>query len=199
MPLIGALRQVAAGIKHRLDRAFYPRRRSAALRRIRQLAPESVLVVCLGNICRSPYAGRLLEERSEGRLRVSSAGFIGPGRPPPEEALAAAQARGVTHGDHRSARLDPSAATTADVILVFDRDNVRRLRALARVEADRVIWLGDLDPVWSGRRAISDPWGQGLEAFHATFDRIERCVTAFLAAVPDPTDSAAKECLDPLP
>jgi protein-tyrosine phosphatase len=175
-----AFRRFVVGLRDDIDRRLHPGRRRRAERRLRAIAPKSLLCVCLGNICRSPYAARLLAERAGPELRPGSAGFIGPGRPPPEHALAAARAGGVEHGDHRSKTLTPDMLADADVVLVFDRHNARRVRRTPGARSDRVFWLGDFDPAWAGRRAIPDPWGKPLEEFERTFERIERCVDELL-------------------
>jgi len=143
----------------------------------------TLLFVCLGNICRSPYAERVLAQRSKGALRVTSAGFIGPGRPPPEAALEVARARGIEHAEHVSRTLTSEHLDAADVIFVFDRHIARSVRGTEEVKADRVLWLGDFDPQWEGRRAILDPWGKPVEEFERTFERIERCVDEVLQAL----------------
>ena len=40
-----------------------------------------------------------------------------------------------------------------------------------------------IDPQWSGRRAIVDPWGKPVEEFARTFARIERCIDEVVRAV----------------
>ena len=68
------------------DRLLHNGRRRAALAALAAAgrAPASVLVICNGNIFRSPFAAavlrRALELRGLGRVRVDSAGFAGPGR-----------------------------------------------------------------------------------------------------------------------
>jgi protein-tyrosine-phosphatase len=52
------------------------------------------------------------------------------------------------------------------------------VRSTAGAKADRILWLGDFDPEWAGKRAIADPWGKPVEEFQRTFERIERCVNA---------------------
>ena len=142
---------------------------------MRAAPPSSVLFICLGNICRSPYAEAVLRVRAAG-IDVASAGFIGPGRSPPERALDAARARGIDHASHRSREVTADMLARADTVFVFDRFNVARLRALPGPAHPRVLWLGDLDPSWSGKRAVIDPWGKEPEEFERTFERIDRCL-----------------------
>jgi protein-tyrosine-phosphatase len=177
---MAAFRRFLVRLRDDIDRRMHPGRRLRAERRLEAIAPSSILFVCLGNICRSPYAARLLAERAGPGLRSESAGFIGPGRPPPEHAVAAAHARGIEHGDHRSRVLTPDMLAAADVVFIFDRHNARRVRRTPQARHDRVFWLGDFEPTWMGRRAILDPWGKPLEEFEGAFVRIERCVDEVL-------------------
>src|SRR2546423_4717777 len=83
------------------DRLLHNGRRRAAWAALAGLerVPASVLVICNGNIFRSPFAAgvlrRALELRGLGRVRVDSAGFAGPGRPTPADAVAAAARRAI--------------------------------------------------------------------------------------------------------
>jgi hypothetical protein len=71
-------RRLARALKHTPDRLLHARRRHSELRRLERERPASILVICLGNICRSPYAAALLTRSLEGsHVSVESAGFIG--------------------------------------------------------------------------------------------------------------------------
>ncbi|MDQ3344353.1 MAG: low molecular weight phosphotyrosine protein phosphatase [Actinomycetota bacterium] len=101
-----------------------------------------ILLVCLGNICRSPTAEAALREAlaeaGMSGVEVDSAG-TGDwhlGDPPDERMTAAAAAVGLTLTG--AARLlDSNDFGSADLILVMDHANLTDVRALARDEADR--------------------------------------------------------------
>jgi protein-tyrosine phosphatase len=145
-----------------------------------------VLFVCHGNICRSPFAEvlarKLLAERGAG-ADLGSAGFIGPGRPVPEIAIAAALAYGVDLGAHRSQLLTPTLVSGADLILVMDTVQRAAVTTLLGQRARRVVLLGDLDPAPIRRRAIHDPVEQPREIFDATYARIARCVRTLVQTI----------------
>lgn len=178
--MVGRARVVAVGLRDRLDGRLHASRRKRALSVIRDRRPTRLLFVCLGNICRSPFAEALAVNRG---LVAQSVGFIGPGRNPPHEAIDAARRCGVEHGDHVSREITREDIAETDLIVVFDRFNVRRMRSAYPAALSKTIWLGDLDPVWTGKRAIIDPWGRGNDFFDRTFERIERCMDELTSAL----------------
>ena len=176
MKLLQAPRRAAVRLRDRIDAGLHSRRRERALERLASIRPESVLFICLGNVCRSPYAERVLTSLGTPGVAITSAGFIKPGRPPADLAMEVASRRGIDHSDHRSRVVTADDLREADAVFFFDRFNKARLRGAEGVRMDRVFWMGDLEPTWGGRRAILDPWGKPREEFERVFDRIDRCV-----------------------
>ena len=137
---------------------------------------DSVAFVCLGNICRSPFAEAIARERAPGRAILSAGSMPSPGRRSPAQAVRSASARHIDLRAHRSQVLSPELAASADAIFVFDFHNLRRVlmahpRALRRVHP-----LGALTS--AGPLFISDPYGGDAATFDETFDQIA-------AAIPD--------------
>lgn len=171
------------------ERRLHPRRRHRALRELAaRPAPRSILVVCLGNICRSPYAEhRLTDELSRRGLDdvlVRSAGFIRPGRRSPAAARRAAARRGVDLEGHRSRVVTPSMLGDAGVILVMSPGQLRQLRREVDEEPGGLrIVLGDLDPDPIDRRTIVDPFDMSDEVFDRVYERIDRCCEALAEAL----------------
>jgi protein-tyrosine phosphatase len=83
----------------------------------------SILVVCSGNICRSPIAEGLLRRAMQRRpagepLSIASAGTIAmEGTPAKPEAVAAARDRGVDIAAHRARRLTDPMIADADLLI----------------------------------------------------------------------------------
>lgn len=178
------LRRLARGIRHAPDRMLHPLRRRAARRALGAARPGVVLVLCHGNICRSPYAQAVLD-RERTRLgssgSVISAGFILPGRPPPEPALEVAATRGLDLSGHRSRAVTEEMVREAAVIVVMERWQRRKVLSLVgRVDAP-VLLLGDLDPEPIIRRAIQDPIDRPLDVFEHVFSRIDACCAELAA------------------
>jgi protein-tyrosine phosphatase len=168
------------------ERLAHPLRRRAARRRIVARRPRSVLVACHGNICRSPFAAALLARGlGDAGLRVVSAGFVGPDRAPPVEAVGAAARRGVDLSRHRSRLLEASLVRGAELIVVMAPDQGR----FGRHPGDVVV-LGDLDPAPVETRAIRDPVAGTADVFDACYARIERCIRALQQLLADRSPAA---------
>jgi protein-tyrosine phosphatase len=139
-----------------------------------------VLFLCYGNVCRSPFAAaafvRVCADWRSGSPEVTSAGFIGPNRPPPPEALLAAERVGVDIASHRSSLFTPNDIKGADLVVVMAAEQARALRRRFRRQAATILVLGDLDPRNSRTRTIVDPWGQPSQVFDESYARISRCV-----------------------
>ncbi len=163
------------------ERALHPWRRRTARRRLREASPPArVLVVCHGNICRSPYAEGALRRRTGGRVGTDSAGFFGPDRSPPPEARQVADERGVDLSDHRSKLVDGRTLARTDLVVVMEPGQAR---AIARDHGvDDALVLGDLDPQPVERRAVRDPVMQPAEVFRDVYGRIDRCLDALVEA-----------------
>ncbi len=155
----------------------------------------TVLFVCHGNICRSPYAAAAMRSRLpkpfQGVIAVDSAGLMGPDRPSPPEAVEVAALRGVDLSRHRSKVLTPAIVGRADLICVMDRMQQRVVCAQYRRRPRSVILLGDLDSRPIRTRAIQDPVEQPKDVFREVYARIDRCIAQLTAALTGVEDGAS--------
>jgi len=182
-PRLRRLRGVPDRLLHRI------RRRKALAALTARRPPSHVLVVCTGNIFRSPFAAAVLRrDGGSRRWEIVSGGLTGPGRPSPATALAAAKSLGVDLSAHRSDLVTGPMAQWADLIVVMEEQQRREIgERFGRPPGD-ILLLGDLDPERAERRAIEDPFDQPLEVCRRSYERIERCVKEFVRA----TDPAAR-------
>lgn len=140
--------------------------------RLRRLSLEAgrIIVVCHGNICRSPFAGAVLRDRFD-RDAVSRGSYPKEGRTSPVNAILAAEQRGIDLSAHRSGMITLNEFQTADLVLIFDRRNWLSLRALAPELMGYVAYLGAAQPAMS--LEIPDPYGGSLADFTQCYARIE--------------------------
>lgn len=138
---------------------------------------RNVLVVCHGNICRSPFAGALLARRG---LAVRSAGLAArDGAPAEPDAVRAARRFAVNLAAHRARRLEGEDVGWAELILAMEGHQLARMRREHPVAAGRAHLLGDFLP--APPYAIADPWGRSESVFAASFERIAEAVERLAA------------------
>jgi protein-tyrosine phosphatase len=143
-----------------------------------------VLVVCAGNICRSPTAAavllRLGSDHPSVELEVRSRGTHdwNAGRGAHPDMTRIAGARGYDLSGHSAAQVTAADLAWADDILVMDDENLRQLAgAHPRLAGDGRLRLLDPD-------GIPDPWlADDDPAYRDALDRIEQAVRAWLAGL----------------
>jgi len=163
-------------IRHAPDCWWHPVRRRAARALVAERRPGSVLVVCHGNICRSPFAAAALRRALTGTgIAVASAGFVGPGRRPPPDAIAVAARHDVDLSAHRSRLLDQATVRGAGLVVVMDMDQRRAICSRFGLARRDVVVLGDFDPAPIETRTVRDPLNAPPAVFEAVYARIDAC------------------------
>ena len=151
-----------------------------------------VLFVCMGNICRSPMAQgvleqRLHEERLVHRVQVDSAGTHSyhAGDPPDPRGVAAARRRGIEISGQRSRPVCEDDFTEFDLILAMDSDNERGLRALCPPDYDdRVMQVLEFAPELR-EREVPDPYYVGGLGFEKVLDMLDLCIEGLMDELHD--------------
>jgi protein-tyrosine phosphatase len=125
--------------------------------RRRQLG--KVLLLCFGNICRSPLAAALAAKKFPD-VSFSSAGFHSEtGRHSPDFVLSAAERLGVDLTEHRSKCVDAKMIDGADLILIMDTRNRELLIESFPDAIEKTLFLGMflLEPQWEMEDPYADP------------------------------------------
>jgi protein-tyrosine-phosphatase/predicted ATP-grasp superfamily ATP-dependent carboligase len=136
---------------------------------------KSILFVCKGNICRSPFAERYATSVLPHGIDVKSCGYYPVSRRhSPDEAVRAAAAYRVDLSNHRSVLLSDELLAAADMIVVFDDSNVDRIRSEYPAARNRIFKLGVLCPDSDGE--IRDPWGGDDARFAAAYSQITEAI-----------------------
>ena len=144
-------------------------------------APVRVLMVCMGNICRSPTAEAVLRQRATlagwaGRLVVDSAGTHGwhAGEAPDPRARAHGARRGYDLAALRARRVETVDFERFDLLLAMDRDNLSALleRCPPGAEA-RVGLLMRYARRHRGVDEVPDPYYGAAAGFERVLDLVE--------------------------
>jgi protein-tyrosine phosphatase len=138
---------------------------------------DRILIVCVGNICRSPMAEALLRERftRRGKGRVESAGLaalVGHAADPFAQALMAE--RGLDIAKHRARQLTQALVTGVDLVIAMEEGHVREVEALVPAARGRVHRIGKL-----GGFDVPDPYGEPRAEFEKALALIERGLDDF--------------------
>ena len=147
-----------------------------------------LLVVCLGNICRSPLAEGALRSRVAasplaGRVEVDSAGTGGwhAGDAPDPRAIACARGHGVDISGQRARQLRASDFSEFDWLLCADEQNLRDVLRLAPAASrPRVALLMEWAGVATGA-AIPDPYTGGPGEFEQVWRLVDSAAQAVVA------------------
>lgn len=132
---------------------------------------KNILVVCIGNICRSPLAEVMLARELPG-CNVWSAGLdalVGHGADPTSVELAAEH--GLDLNAHRAQQISSPMCQHAELILVMEQGHQVELERRYPLTRGRVFRLGE-----RGRFDIDDPYRQGRAAFEKACEHIARGV-----------------------
>ena len=150
-------------------------------------AAISILVVCTGNICRSPTGEGVLRDMVAARgladrIRVASAGthdyHVGEA-PDPRSVKHAAQ-RGYDLTAQRAAQVSAQDFETFDYILAMDRGHLRILRQMQPAGARAKVGLFlEASGKWKGAD-VPDPYYGGAAGFDLVLDMVEEASARWL-------------------
>ena len=139
---------------------------------------KSILVVCIGNICRSPTGEALLKSKLAGRgISVSSAGLGAlVGKPVDATATQVMAAAGYTLPEHQARQLTADMLREADLILAMELKHLQSIHSMAPHARGKTFLFGK----WSDNREVPDPYRQQLPAFEHVFKILDESATAWL-------------------
>ena len=144
----------------------------------------NVLVVCTGNICRSPMAEVLLEDYARRRSRsvaVRSASVMGlKGHPAHKNAVKVMQEIGLDLTQHRSQPVTRELMDWADYVLVMEFRHASKLRDRYPDAEDKILMTGS----FGGLMEIKDPLGWWKGPFKVCRAELSRCIEAFVDTLP---------------
>ena len=140
---------------------------------------NKILVVCVGNICRSPTGERLLKHYQPA-LTVESAGLgalVGKGAD--ATATSVAQDHHLSLAGHSARQLTGQMCREYDLILVMEKRHIAALCEIAPEMRGKVMLFGH----WDGEREIPDPYRKSREAFEAVYTLLDRSARQWAQAL----------------
>ena len=152
-----------------------------------------VLMVCMGNICRSPTAQGVLENQVKAadlqeRVWVDSAGTHGYyiGAPPDERSQRHAARRGLDLSGQRARQLVARDFDEFDLVLVMDSPNEQAARALCPARQRHKLYrLTDFCSI-DGVHEVPDPYYGGASGFEGVLDLVEDACAGLLGSLRAP-------------
>ncbi|MGU3415475.1 low molecular weight protein-tyrosine-phosphatase Wzb [Enterobacteriaceae bacterium C23F] len=140
---------------------------------------NKILVVCVGNICRSPTAERLLKHYLPS-LNVESAGLgalVGKGAD--ESATSVAAAHHISLDGHCARQLSGRMCREYDLILTMEKSHIARLCEIAPEMRGKVMLFGH----WDNEREIPDPYRKSRDAFEAVYHLLDQSASQWAQAL----------------
>ncbi|MFM2579412.1 low molecular weight protein-tyrosine-phosphatase [Vibrio fortis] len=140
---------------------------------------NKILVVCVGNICRSPTGERALQKLLP-KKQVASAGIAAEksgliGKPADETAILIAAENGVDVEGHQSQQVTPQLCAQYDLILVMEKGHMEALTHISPEARGKTMLFGQ----WIGQQDIPDPYRQSREAFEHAYKLIDEAAQAW--------------------
>ena len=142
-----------------------------------------ILMVCLGNICRSPLAHGILEAKLPEHWSVDSAGTSGwhQGERPDTRSVLEARRNGISIDHQRSRQFQVQDFETFDVIFAMDSSNYSNIVRLAPDEQSAAKVRLIMNEIYPGEnRQVPDPYTGGQSGFSEVYEMLEQAVNAFI-------------------
>jgi protein-tyrosine phosphatase len=143
----------------------------------------NVLMVCLGNICRSPLAHGILESKAPENWYIDSAGTSGwhEGERPDTRSIITAKGRGLNIDNQRSRPFLAEDFELFDVIFAMDSSNYTNITRLAPDEASKAKVRLIMNEAYPGEnRQVPDPYTGGQRGFEDVYDMLDLAIEKFL-------------------
>ncbi|WP_070138477.1 low molecular weight protein-tyrosine-phosphatase [Crocinitomix algicola] len=146
-----------------------------------------VLMVCLGNICRSPIAEGILRAKVAEQhldIRTDSAGTAAyhVGNPPDSRMILTAKKNGYDISDLRARQFTVEDFDQFDLIFAMDQSNYNNILKLARNSNDEEkvrLMLNETAP--GANSEVPDPYYGGDQGFQHVIDLLEEAIESFLS------------------
>ena len=140
---------------------------------------KSVLIVCTGNICRSPMGEGVLRYRLNqaelSHIRINSAGTSGwDNRKPTSEAILACSEIGIDISSLRSVPISEQMIQATDLTVAMEKYHVNEMIKFHNAPAEKLFLLGDFHTDRPGME-IGDPYKMPISCYREILRLIYQC------------------------
>ncbi len=148
---------------------------------------KKILMVCLGNICRSPLAEGILQSKvDKNKIFVDSAGTEAYhiGELPDSRSINVAKKQGINLTNQRARKFTVSDFDNFDIIYAMDLSNYQNILNFARNKKDTQkvnLILNELYP--NKNREIPDPYYGGEQEFENVFEMLNEVCDSILNGI----------------
>ena len=138
---------------------------------------NNILIVCVGNICRSPMAQAMFARRFQGQGPVFSSAGIGAliGKPMDTTAQDVLHEHGLALTTHRARQVNSQMLHQADLILAMERHHLQHLSKMAPEVHGKTFLIGK----WQRDEPIPDPYRQSRPVFEHVYQLLSTAVESW--------------------
>ncbi|MGY6562476.1 MAG: low molecular weight protein-tyrosine-phosphatase [Luteibaculaceae bacterium] len=145
-----------------------------------------ILMVCLGNICRSPLAEGILREKARQKglqITTDSCGTAGyhVGSPADSRSIFVAKNKGVDISDLRARKFSRNDFDSFDLIFTMDSQNTQDVLQLAKTENDKKKVIQILSVLENGKTDVPDPYYGTMADFEEVYEMLDEVCELILA------------------
>ena len=146
-----------------------------------------ILMVCLGNICRSPLAEGILKSKTKNlNITIESAGIAGYhiGNPPDSRSIDVANKHNINIANQKARQFTKEDFQKFDIIYAMDKNNYAHLISLAKNQKEREKIRMILNEINAGLyESVPDPYYGGDNGFQKVYDMLDKACEKILAKI----------------
>tara|TARA_B100000214_G_scaffold360596_1_gene323161 strand:+ start:6330 stop:6782 length:453 start_codon:yes stop_codon:yes gene_type:complete len=146
-----------------------------------------ILMVCLGNICRSPLAEGILKHKTKHlNVNVDSAGTAGYhiGNSPDIRSIEIAKKHNIDISNQKARQFSRADFDEFDIIYVMDKSNYAHLTALAKNQKEKEkirIILNEIEH--ESFKSVPDPYYGGENGFQEVYNLLEQACSKIVTQI----------------
>lgn len=139
---------------------------------------DNILMICVGNICRSPTAEALLKHKLGNTNKIIHSAGLGAlaGKDIEPTAREVLLEHSIEPAQHIARQLTSSMLTEADLILVMEKGHANQISNIAPEARGKSFLLGK----WNNDIEIPDPFRKPKQAFEEAYDLIEQSLNEWI-------------------